>query len=274
MSTGNIFGRIVFCVAALAIAPGETSLAAPPTEAKPAAAKRAKASAPAAAKPVQRRPAAHGVEAIEALLRKPTTMEFIDTPLKDVCEYLCDYHPVDIVLDRKALDDAGVAADTPITMNVRDLPLDSSLNVLLAPLSLTWTIHNDVLWITTSEAASNLLISQRYNVEDLAEYRDKGGVWEDYDSLTEAITSSISPASWDSVGGPSSVSIQRLGAARVLFVTAPYRIQWEVARLLDDVRCIAKQSGKAQPSERERPQPDASKSGHDAKEVCVGAAKP
>ena len=255
MSTARLFGGTVFCAVAIALAPGEALRAAPPAQdGKPAATKRAKPTT----KPAQHRPRAHGVEAIEALLRKPTTMEFIETPLKDVCEYLCDLHHIELALDRKALDDAGVALDTPVTMNVRDLPLDSSLNVLLAPLGLTSTIHNDVLWITTSEATDCLLLARRYNVEDLVEFRDKEGVWEDHNSLIEAITSTISPTTWDTVGGPGSITIQRLGVARVLFVTATYRIQCEVTRLLDDVRGIAKQSGKAQPSDRERPQPDAS----------------
>ncbi len=51
-------------------------------------------------------------------------------------------------------------------------------------------------------------MSRLYDVRDLVGY-DKssvdGGMSADYDSLIEAITSSIAPASWDSAGGPGSI---------------------------------------------------------------------
>ena len=54
---------------------------------------------------------------IQDALKQPTQMEFTDQPLNDVIDYLKDYHsqllqrPIEIQLDTKALNDAGIAPD-------------------------------------------------------------------------------------------------------------------------------------------------------------------
>ncbi len=44
-------------------------------------------------------------------LDEPTQLEFIETPLAEVIDYLKDLHGIEIQLDQKALDAAGVAID-------------------------------------------------------------------------------------------------------------------------------------------------------------------
>ena len=50
------------------------------------------------------------VRAIEEALAAPTKLEFVDTPLSDVVEYLKDFHKIEIQFDRKACATRGSSA--------------------------------------------------------------------------------------------------------------------------------------------------------------------
>ncbi len=104
---------------------------------------------------------------IEDQLKSPTTLEFIETPFTDVVEYLKDLHGIEIQLDKKALDDVGVAADTPITRNLKGISLRSALRLLLRELQLTYIIQDEVLLITTQEQADTRPNTKVYPVADL-----------------------------------------------------------------------------------------------------------
>ena len=52
---------------------------------------------------------------ISEALKSPTQLEFIETPLQDVVDYLKDFHDIEIQIDNRALDDVGIGSDTPIT---------------------------------------------------------------------------------------------------------------------------------------------------------------
>ena len=101
-------------------------------------------------------------------------MEFIETPLSDVIDFLKDHHHIEIQLDNKALSDVGIGSDTPVTKNLKGISLRSALNLLLRDLNLTWTIQNEVLLITTPEEAENQLITKVYDVSDLVVCRWQG----------------------------------------------------------------------------------------------------
>ena len=100
-------------------------------------------------------------------LKKPTQLEFIETPLQDVIDYLKNYHGIEIQLDKKALDQANVGTDTPITKNLKGISLRSALRLMLKELDLTYVIQDEVLLITTPENADSRLITKVYPVADL-----------------------------------------------------------------------------------------------------------
>ena len=52
---------------------------------------------------------------IEEALKQPTQIEFVETPLKDVVDYLKDLHKIEIQLDSAALKEAGVDDSTQVT---------------------------------------------------------------------------------------------------------------------------------------------------------------
>ena len=82
---------------------------------------------------------------LAAALGDLTELEFVDQPLRDVVEYLKERHNVEIVLDAKALLDAGIGFDAPITRNVRSISLKSALELLLGELDLTCFAEGDRL---------------------------------------------------------------------------------------------------------------------------------
>lgn len=104
---------------------------------------------------------------ITAALKAPTTLEFMETPLSDVVEYLKDLHKIEIQLDTKALSDVGVSPDTPITRNLKGVALRSALRLMLGELDLTYVIDNEVLLLTTPEKADAKLATKVYPVADL-----------------------------------------------------------------------------------------------------------
>ena len=93
---------------------------------------------------------------IEAL-QKPTTMRFVNTPLKEVFASLEKRHKIPIQFDKEAFVDAGIPPDTQMTRELGGLSLHSALRVLLGDLNLTHVVKQDVLWITTVDEAQRLL---------------------------------------------------------------------------------------------------------------------
>jgi hypothetical protein len=105
---------------------------------------------------------------IRAALSDPTTLEFIETPLKDVVDYLKDLHGMEIQFDHKALDAAGVSSDTPVTRNLKGVRLCSALKLMLRDLELTYVVRDDVLQITSREALTSDIRLQAHTVVDIA----------------------------------------------------------------------------------------------------------
>jgi ferric-dicitrate binding protein FerR (iron transport regulator) len=93
---------------------------------------------------------------IERALKEPTTIEFDETPLQAVIDYLKDLHHIEIQFDMKELQTAGVDPDaTLVTKNLKGISLRSALKLLLDDLQLKAVIHNEVLLITTPEGVEH-----------------------------------------------------------------------------------------------------------------------
>jgi hypothetical protein len=104
---------------------------------------------------------------IIAALDDKTELEFVDQPLSDVVEYLRERHEIEIQLDNKALADAGLGSDTPVTRNIKGITLRSALRLMLGEMDLTYVIRNEVLMITSKTEAENMLSTKVYPVGDL-----------------------------------------------------------------------------------------------------------
>ena len=76
-------------------------------------------------------------------MKEDTRLEFIETPLSSVIDFLKDQHDINIELDTKALDDIGVGTDTPITRNLKGISLRSALKADVKDLGLTYIVRDE-----------------------------------------------------------------------------------------------------------------------------------
>jgi len=185
-------------------------------------------------------------QAITAALSKSFNGEFTETPLSDVAEYLAASFKINVALDGRALDNIGVASDTPVTFHGQGVSLRSALSLILDNLELEWAIRDESLIITSREAAEEHLTTRLYEVRDLvvpmgptASMVYKGDAQNtDFDSLIDLIWSTAAPASWDQVGGPGSVSGGVFGGRHVLVVSNTEGIHQQITELLAQIRKV------------------------------------
>lgn len=104
---------------------------------------------------------------IYAALEQPAEVAFIETPLADAAADLEKQYGFEIVLDTPVLDAVGIGSDTPITRSLKGIPLSSALRLLLGDLDLTYVVHDDVLLITTANAAREMVELRVYDVSQL-----------------------------------------------------------------------------------------------------------
>jgi hypothetical protein len=200
----------------------------------------------------------NNVAAIEDALASPTELDFSEAPLQDVIDYLKSKCNIEIQLDRRVLEDVSVTTDTPVTINVKGIRLESALRLMLRNMQpeLTYMIKNEVLLITTPDIAAEELATKLYSVGDLVGCRDEHDApWDDYDALIDVITSTIKPTTWDTAGAPGSATGNTFGTAKVLVVTQTHEVHEEIAGLLAKIREIAKSNPNAGTPRRNRPAP-------------------
>jgi hypothetical protein len=104
---------------------------------------------------------------ILAALDDQTDLDFSEQPLSEVIDYLKQRHDIELQLDARALSDAGLSSDVPVTRNVKGITLRSALKLLLGEMDLTYVIRNEVLLITTKTEADNMVSTRVYPVGDL-----------------------------------------------------------------------------------------------------------
>lgn len=135
--------------------------------------------------------------------------------LEGLAKEVAREYGINVVLDRRALDNAGVDdADTTVRILPRATTLAASLRIALEPADLDLVVRNEAVVITASEDAENETAVRVHNVGDLvndaaalagAAGDGRGRRYSDFDSLIELITSIVSPESWDEGGGPGSI---------------------------------------------------------------------
>jgi len=90
-----------------------------------------------------------------------TQFDFNEEPLISVVDFLCDYHGIKILIDREALQAAGVRTDFPITAKVSSERLETALNATFKSTSIGWMLTPSGIVITTEEKASAKLAGVR-----------------------------------------------------------------------------------------------------------------
>jgi hypothetical protein len=114
------------------------------------------------------RPGSAEKKVYDALEKKVDSLDFRETPLRDVLNQLKDKFDIPIVPDMKALDDAAIDLDaTLINQSISGISLRSALRLILGNIDLTYMVKDEVLQITTRDKATETLITKVYPVGDL-----------------------------------------------------------------------------------------------------------
>ncbi len=144
-----------------------------------------------------------GESSVEKALAEKIDLDFVETPLKDVAASIAKKTGVNVLLDNKAITDAGASADTPITFMIKRIPLRSALRHLLQEHELNFIIESDnVLLVTSDTAAKEHTVTRIYDAHDFARPARKFTENEpNLDALIDLITANIAQSSWSSAGG-------------------------------------------------------------------------
>lgn len=105
-------------------------------------------------------------EKIRKALESPSSVMFVETPLKDALLFLKEQHGINIWTDDAALTEDGIAMDQPVTLNLSDIQLRSVLKLMLEP-KMSYIIEDEVLKITTTTKANEKFVTRVYAVGDL-----------------------------------------------------------------------------------------------------------
>ncbi len=104
---------------------------------------------------------------IQSTLGDETTQSFVELPLTDAIRQISEAHDIPIVVDERALEEIGLSAEEPVTMSLKNVSLRSFMRLMLRELDLTYMIKDEVMQITTIEAAEQNLVNKVYPVGDL-----------------------------------------------------------------------------------------------------------
>jgi hypothetical protein len=115
--------------------------------------------------------ASPNVAARKALDSVIPAVNFQNVTLRDAMDFLREVSNVNLHVNWKALDAAGVTADTPVNMKLRAVTLRKVMNLLLTEASggatLTWYLEEGVIEVTTREIADAEMFTIVYDVSDL-----------------------------------------------------------------------------------------------------------
>ncbi|MCR9295297.1 MAG: hypothetical protein NXI32_21470 [bacterium] len=175
---------------------------------------------------------------LPAPLTVKSSIDFSDSSLRELIEWLRQEQQLVVMLDKNELSRIRVSPAEPIQDRLRDSPIYLLLN-RLSTLDVSWYFDDQILYITSSEAASRRLQTRSYNVGNLL---DLGYAMP---RLLEVITETLHPDSWLAVGGEGVVN--PLGD--VLFVRQNAAIQTEVTALLEALSNHGRQTFINDPSE-------------------------
>jgi hypothetical protein len=185
--------------------------------------------------------------ATNAELDKPCELDVSAISLATFAERIAKQQGINVVVDRKALEDAGISStDTEVSVTSHKDSARHCLRIALKQLELTFIVQHGVVLITMPECFQDIR-SVYYPVADLAALADGNSPAESngYKAVADIIRSSIVPSSWSTVGGESEIhNLPTFGSLRI---DAPEEIHPQIVELLTQLRHKAQASQAAAP---------------------------
>jgi hypothetical protein len=160
-------------------------------------------------------------------LNQTVTANYVaPAPFLEILAYLEQMTGMQMLVDWRALYQAGWTRDSLARLEVTDAPLSQALQSLLGPMELSFRVLDaDTLQITTARAALETLEIEFFPVADLVA-RDQG------QKLLEGIRSILGESG---VGSRSSADVRLDGTSQTIMVSAPQYKLAAVARLIEQL---------------------------------------
>ena len=183
------------------------------------------------------------------------SLNFTDTPLPEVVAFMQEVTQLNIMIDRRAIEDP---ASKTVTFRVEELAFDQALDLILKMADLAYRVDEGVIVITSKEAMQKETVLELYDVQDLtikitnfkapeisletAGASDEGpigigtsggeeeGTAIPGDDLKLLISQNIAPGTWDTP--PNSIEYQN----GILIVRHTPVVQSQINRFLQRVR--------------------------------------
>jgi hypothetical protein len=200
---------------------------------------------------------------VRRALEKRIILQFENISFEAAVRQVAGQLGVAVWLDPEGLEEADVARDQLVSLQLPPVRARNALKILLEPLHLKTVVRDGVLKITSEEKASEALETRVYNVRDLVEIqsnragkpataltpvpvpqgtkvvlKERGTItYQDFDTLIDLITSTVQPDSWTDNGGQGSISGFPRGS--LLVVSQTEDIQEELQQLLNMLRGAA-----------------------------------
>jgi hypothetical protein len=175
---------------------------------------------------------------IERKLSRPVSLSCSDVPLRQVIDDLRTVQGINIYLDARAFEEAGISPDDlKVTVKLDGVSFKSALALILRPYHLTYVVKDGVLQITTPPHARGMAQTKLYAVKDLllipgTQAKETPAAPEA--QLLQLIASTVAPESWREMGGQG--IIEYFPTTKTLVIHQTPDVQEQVAELLESLR--------------------------------------
>jgi hypothetical protein len=170
-------------------------------------------------------------------LNTTISVNFRNSKLEDVIEYLQTYTGQPILLDREGMKDLEISYETAVTLNLKGVTVRTVLRKILADVGMSYLIKDETIQATSAQKAREMMTVRRYYVGDLlagmsalGNYNGPQGVWntgifpngfrapglnpqlqamrnmEGVKQLIDLVQGSVDPQSWQVNGGSGTVT--------------------------------------------------------------------
>src|SRR5207244_12994854 len=160
--------------------------------------------------------------AIFRRLNKLISPTFKESHLQDVIEYLQTLIGQTIVLDPRAMEEAGITYDTPVTLKLKNVAVRTVLKKVVRDLGLTYVIKDEVIEVITHEKAKSMMSVRVYSVADLVNDPTELGTVLQAAMRLDRIQSTLDPETWKANGGAGTIVYNPLTRSLVIKQTAEF----------------------------------------------------
>jgi len=130
-------------------------------------------------------------------------VDYSKNTFEEVIEHLRKATKVDIVVDKRALEEAGASYESTVTVKMKS-SVRTVLKRILADLNLAYVIKDEVIQITSRERASQMTTTKSYYLGDIATvvntnmppFISQAIAIQNINNLITTITQTVEPQSW------------------------------------------------------------------------------